>query len=246
MRYKDITGQKFNRLQAIKYLFTDKNRQAVWLWKCNCGNIIEKTGNTVKTNKTKSCGCLNNELIKSRKFLSFKGRQHTEKTKQILRNKLKGYKRKIQSIKKGSDKLKGRKYSIEHRIALSKGWTNQLRKWKSELQSSLKEKNPLYKDGKWKERASQREIDMNTEKYISWRRKIFEGDNYTCQICGIQGLKLQADHIKSYTNFPELRYDIDNGRTLCINCHKKTDNYGGRLNTREKELTKLQGLGLLT
>ena len=59
-----------------------------------------------------------------------------------------------------------------------------------------------------------------------WRIKIFERDNYTCQECNNRGGRLQAHHIKSYREYPELRHDLDNGETLCIDCHKQTDTYG--------------------
>jgi 5-methylcytosine-specific restriction endonuclease McrA len=39
---------------------------------------------------------------------------------------------------------------------------------------------------------------------------------------------LQADHIKPFAHHPELRFDVNNGRTLCVPCHRKTDTYGGR------------------
>ena len=66
-----------------------------------------------------------------------------------------------------------------------------------------------------------------------WREAVFKRDNYTCQHCGLrsgQGVKvyLQADHIKPFAYFPELRFELTNGRSLCIDCHKKTDTYMGR------------------
>ncbi len=67
-----------------------------------------------------------------------------------------------------------------------------------------------------------------TKEYKSWREKVFERDNYTCQFCGQKGGKLNADHIKPFAYFPELRFDVDNGRTLCKECHKLTDTYGWR------------------
>lgn len=63
--------------------------------------------------------------------------------------------------------------------------------------------------------------------YRLWREAIFKRDNYTCQGCGDrQGGNLQADHIKSFALYPELRFALDNGRTLCIPCHEKTPTYG--------------------
>jgi len=61
--------------------------------------------------------------------------------------------------------------------------------------------------------------------YRLWRTAVFERDNFTCVWCGIRGCELNADHIKPFAYFPELRFAIDNGRTLCVLCHKTTDTY---------------------
>ena len=72
-----------------------------------------------------------------------------------------------------------------------------------------------------------RKIDMGRKNYRAWRMAVLERDGYKCIWCGEED-NLNADHIKSYTKYPELRYAVDNGRTLCVECHKTTDSYGNR------------------
>lgn len=48
---------------------------------------------------------------------------------------------------------------------------------------------------------------------------ILDRDNYTCQICQEYGGNLQVDHIQSWAEYPEHRFDVDNCRTLCMACH---------------------------
>jgi 5-methylcytosine-specific restriction endonuclease McrA len=63
----------------------------------------------------------------------------------------------------------------------------------------------------------------NRKQRIKFRKtiqnKVLERDNYTCQICGKRGCKLQVDHIQPWSEFIEGRFDIDNCRTLCMDCH---------------------------
>lgn len=66
-----------------------------------------------------------------------------------------------------------------------------------------------------------------------WREAVFKRDNWTCVWCGArskEGMKvvINADHIKPFALFPELRFSVDNGRTLCTPCHKKTDTFAGK------------------
>lgn len=62
--------------------------------------------------------------------------------------------------------------------------------------------------------------------YRLWRKAVFERDDYTCQLCGERGGRLHPDHIKRFSHFPELRFEVSNGRTLCESCHKQTPTYG--------------------
>lgn len=64
--------------------------------------------------------------------------------------------------------------------------------------------------------------------YKIWRRRVFERDDYTCQSCCVRGVYLHADHELSFALYPDLRFEVLNGRTLCVPCHKRTSTYGGR------------------
>lgn len=81
--------------------------------------------------------------------------------------------------------------------------------------------------------TSENEKIRKSFEYRLWRKAVFDRDNYMCIWCGAKSgngkaIILQADHIKPFSLFPELRFAIDNGRTLCISCHKKTGTWGGK------------------
>jgi len=70
----------------------------------------------------------------------------------------------------------------------------------------------------WKKR------DASSSKYKNWRAKIFKRDNWTCQLCKDRSRKghnviLEGHHLKSWKNYPKLRYTLYNGITLCHECH---------------------------
>jgi len=88
---------------------------------------------------------------------------------------------------------------------------------RSHIGCQAKEKHPRWKGGITPINKQIRE----SREYEEWRKSVFERDNYICCICGQVGGYLHADHIKRFTDYPELRFDINNGQTLCIECHKE-------------------------
>ncbi len=67
-----------------------------------------------------------------------------------------------------------------------------------------------------------------SKEYRDWRKAVYKRDNYTCQKCNLMGGKLHAHHIKSFHNYPKLRFDINNGITLCEDCHGEEHNWNFR------------------
>lgn len=66
--------------------------------------------------------------------------------------------------------------------------------------------------------------------YKKWRKAVYKRDNFKCQWPGCEiNKKLNAHHIKTWANYPGLRFEVDNGITLCKQHHKMIqgmeDNY---------------------
>lgn len=120
-------------------------------------------------------------------------------------------------FKKGQISLnKGKKASVETRLKQS------LAKLGKPKPNRRGPNNPLWKGGVT---PVNKALRMSLD-YAIWRRKVFVRDNFTCVHCGQRGGRLEADHIKAFAHFPDLRFDVSNGRTLCASCHRKTDTYG--------------------
>lgn len=57
-KLKDLTGQRFEKLTVINRAENTKQGMTQWLCKCDCGNEIITTGINLRSNHTKSCGCM--------------------------------------------------------------------------------------------------------------------------------------------------------------------------------------------
>jgi 5-methylcytosine-specific restriction endonuclease McrA len=74
-----------------------------------------------------------------------------------------------------------------------------------------------YKHGKSKE------INKHycSSDYKNWRRSVFIRDEYTCKHCGESHVHIHAHHIVPLVEDISKIYDINNGMTLCVNCHSE-------------------------
>ena len=172
---------------------------------CVCGTIIycEKS----KINRKKYCS-----LICKNKF-STRNYKHSEETKIKMQMSKKGKLFTNEHKQNISKALSGNKHTKEHieknRIALMKHYDKIGRKdYKRYYHFS------------------------STTRYKQWRTSVFERDKFTCQLCGLVGVKLQAHHIYRWAEHSDKRYDLNNGITVCVQCHP-------RKKQQEKEMIPL-------
>ena len=62
-----------------------------------------------------------------------------------------------------------------------------------------------------------------TVEYANWRKAVYARDHYKCIACLHHFRQLHAHHLKKYADYPELRFVVDNGVTLCRVCHGKVN-----------------------
>jgi hypothetical protein len=80
------------------------------------------------------------------------------------------------------------------------------------------ENHPGWKGGTGKPEHEKKRCHTN---YINWRRFVFERDGYSCAVCGGAKPRINAHHILEWSKYPDKRYDVDNGVTLCTKHHQE-------------------------
>ena len=185
----------------------------------------------------------------------------------------------IETIKKISQKLKGRKVWNKNKKGLQIAWNKgKKRWWKSPMEFKKGHIPTKGMKGKYHSDETIRKMSKTAKRngirppyykgenhpswrggltllknlirkcfqYRQWRSDIFTRDDFTCQICGVRGGRIIADHIKAFNlilaennikTFEEALaceelWNINNGRVLCQDCHEKTENYGGKNNKK--------------
>lgn len=107
----------------------------------------------------------------------------------------------------------GKTLSPETRQKLSEAITGMRRPYQSKRMRGEGNHN-------WKGGITPAQLKVrNSDEYKAWRQAVFQRDDWTCQNCFVRGGVLNADHIQPFALYPELRFDVNNGRTLCKPCH---------------------------
>jgi len=178
------------------------------------------------------------EETKRKLSLANKGKKHSEETKRKISLAGLGRKRSKESIEKTASKLRGKKrkpFSEEWKSNISKGNLGKklsFRQKEIALQNIRQYNFKLGKDHpNWKGGITQlrNKHSLTDIRYKNWRKAVFERDDYICQQCKARNgngkeIYLEAHHIKEWVDYPELRFELSNGLTLCNFCHNKTKN----------------------
>mgnify|MGYP001617061912 CR=1 FL=1 len=156
---------------------------------------------------------------------SFKGKTFSKKIRKQISERMKKRIVLFESIEKMRLSKIGKKHTEEHRKNISKGLKG--RKCSIETRKKISLANSGSNNFHWKGGITKKHLAIrNTLRYRLWREGVFKRDNWTCVLCKKIGGILNADHIKSFSKYKKLRFSISNGRTLCVPCHKNTDNFG--------------------
>ena len=112
----------------------------------------------------------------------------------------------------------GKKFTLEHRLKLSRAQSGE-------------------KGSNWKGGISNvNNVIRRSIEFCLWREAVFIRDDWTCQKTGVRGKKLHPHHIKNFSQYPELRFAIDNGITLSDKAHREFHKKYGKQNNTIKQL----------
>lgn len=228
----NLTGQRFGRLIALESVGSNKRKSRLWKCKCDCGREKITTSLLLVTNQTRSCGCLQKETISKMRAKNLVGKKFNKLTVLNKIGKIGKYihwecrcdcgkitKIITASLINGNTKSCGC-LTIE-RLKSMTGVNHP--NWNHKLTIKEREHNKKYRK-------------TTDPKFIEWSFKVKQRDNFICQKCLKNSKHLQSHHILGWLDYPDLRYDIDNGICLCINCHRQFHKIYGKRNFTKEHL----------
>jgi len=129
-----------------------------------------------------------------------------------------------ESIRKCAEKRKGQKFTPEQLKRMSNAHKGN--KPNEATRNKMSEAHKGKKHWNWQGGITDATHRLRKQmKCQNWKKAVLKRDNYICQHCGLESEpnsnELDTHHIKDFKDYPELRYNIDNGIVLCKSCHAK-------------------------
>jgi len=233
---KDLTGKVFSNLTVIEIVgVIAREGNILYRCKCVCGEHVNVRGTILTQGKTKSCvRCSHIRNLVGQKFSRLLVLEYIKEIKIVATFLCLCDCGEIKQIR-GASLSQGKTKSCgclqrETAVALTKGENNyffnhNLTEEDRELRSKLgRGKRSILKG------------------YNQWRREVRKRDCNKCKICKSEE-KLVVHHLNNFTNFPLERISLENGVTLCENCHynfhKKYTNFNNTKIQFEEWMTQL-------
>lgn len=217
MKLNDLVGQKFGKLTVVR---RDKNsgKQTMWGCECECGEQVSVGAHRLKNGQTKSCGCLRFEILSKRakditgvrfgrlvaisrsgivnkkskwKCMCDCGKETTVNYQHLKDGQVVSCGCYLKEVSANNGKIGGKKIS-----------GNKCHLYKPSLTDE--------------DRLRTRNLVATRQ----WRKEVFAHDNFTCDVCGERGKKIQAHHLNNWADHKEQRFIVKNGITLCKKHHK--------------------------
>ena len=217
----DLSGKTFGRLLVVNPTNKRSGSDIVWKCKCQCNGTAFIMTSSLTSGKTQSCGCLKREVSsKNGKLRKYNLEKQEFGDLKVIKDS--GERRNSQVLWECICKCGRKKFATSY--YLKKGITRSCG-----VGSCHNAYNHSLTD---EDRILNRDVTEN----LHWRRKVFERDGYKCTMCGDdKGGNLNAHHLNSWGAFPEERFHISNGRTLCTFCHLDFHKeYGYKNNTKKQ------------
>lgn len=228
---QNLENEKINRWSVLGF---DARRQSYLICECECDNVASVYISKLTSGYSKSCGCMRKDRASS------------------INSNLVGERFGRLLIIEDSGKRQNRKIvwkclcdcgNIVYKPTtyLTTGDTQSCGCFRIDNSSKMMRALSLRNIGEnhynWDGgKASKNSVVRGSGEYSRWRMSIFYRDEFRCQICGVENSYLNAHHIYGFSEYIDLRFDLNNGISMCEDCHKNFHARYGRRNFGEIEL----------